>query len=502
MYSILSDDDFFEKINPNEELKKFYELIDDENLINNFFNDLELKDARNSNYTRYVNINILKFKNLPAEYNSIVNEIEKLYQTIDLERILKTSPEETIEIEGILDLIYKYINDLETLLNSSLNKLEKLNNEKQLKLKQIDYSQIPKEILKVYLNKYNDIVLFNATMEDNVFDNYKRQLKRKEYICELYKLINLEMDIESPNEDIILKLNKEISDEIANIYGKIQYLEDLMIENSSYKDEFVLFNNYIKGLLAYDDEKYSDVRKVHDLLCNDLQIKSMIYYYEECFSSEREKKLKEETFIYNKFGIKNIINSLDYVSANYMNELTEEEKILVNELYNKINKNNYNIDEIYNRFKVLINNIWKRSISDVYSYNKKDNYCFICTNNQFIDEKYQAILITNKILERVNKYEDYQIGFICNYNDNILYITENEDIMTEEYNDMSDLKTPKQLEQEFLNFKVCNRIALNGYKTKVTGVYFINDGDISKYKKAVELSNQYKLPLVILKKDN
>ena len=95
------------------------------------------------------------------------------------------------------------------------------------------------------------------------------------------------------------------------------------------------------------------------------------------------------------------------------------------------------------------------------------------------------------------------IGFICGYNDNILYITENDDIMSvEDYDDMSNLKTPLQLEQEFMNFKVCNRIALNGFKTKVEAVYYINDGNMDKYMKAIELANMYKLPLIELKKDN
>ena len=72
--------------------------------------------------------------------------------------------------------------------------------------------------------------------------------------------------------------------------------------------------------------------------------------------------------------------------------------------------------------------------------------------------------------------------------------------MTVNHNDMSNLKTPKQIEQEFINFKVCNRIALNGYLTDITGVYLIDDNDILKYKKAVSLSNQYNLPLIIIKK--
>ena len=152
--------------------------------------------------------------------------------------------------------------------------------------------------------------------------------------------------------------------------------------------------------------------------------------------------------------------------------------------------------------KLVVRNIWNDTITYVYSFDPNKDYYFICSNNQFIDEKYQTILISNKELNRVDDYEDYQIGFICGYNDNIMYITENDDIMTVNSDDMSNLKTPLQIEQEFMNFKVCNRIALDGYKTKIQAVYYINDGNIEKYVKAIELANIYKLPLIQLKKDN
>ena len=101
----------------------------------------------------------------------------------------------------------------------------------------------------------------------------------------------------------------------------------------------------------------------------------------------------------------------------------------------------------------------------------------------------------------MDDYEDYQIGFICGYNDNILYMTENDDIMTVDNDDMSNLKTPLQLEQEFINFRICNRIALDGYITKIEAVYLIDDGNMDKYIKAVELANMYNLPLIKFKKE-
>ena len=55
----------------------------------------------------------------------------------------------------------------------------------------------------------------------------------------------------------------------------------------------------------------------------------------------------------------------------------------------------------------------------------------------------------------------------------------------------------------YLQIKINNdNIKNNGYKTKIEAVYYINDGNMDKYKKAVELANMYKLPLIELKKTN
>ena len=38
------------------------------------------------------------------------------------------------------------------------------------------------------------------------------------------------------------------------------------------------------------------------------------------------------------------------------------------------------------------------------------------------------------------------------------------------------------------------------FKTKLEAVYYINDGNMDKYKKAIELANTYKLPLIEFRK--
>jgi len=492
-------DDYVNGFNLSEELKKFYQIINDEEQMEELTEEKDLTEIRNDLYKRYSDINLVSLEKLPSDFETIVNEIKKIYSYVSPNKILTSNFEESYEIKKIIDLIYYHLEKLNEMLKIELTELEISNNDRQLKIKNIDFSTFDKKILHEILNKYSDIVLYSGYEEENIIDNYNRQLIRKKDLNDLYRIIKLELHDPNDNKNILKKLNGQINIEINNINNKISYLEDLMIEKSKYEKEFNTFKSYFTNVIAYDDNDYSDVNRVYHIICEDLKFKSLIYYFEENLIKEIEKIKRDETFVYEKIGIKNIKKSLDYISANYM-DLLEEEKNTINSLYNILSNDKIALKEIYNKLSQIVIKIWKETITDPYQYASDKDFCFICSNNQFIDEKYQAILITNKMLDRVDDYSDYEIGFICGFNNNILYVTENEDIMTVDYNDMSNLKTPKQIEQEFINFKVCNRMALNGYLTKVSAVYIIDNKDPIKYKKAVELSNQYKLPLIVLKK--
>ena len=323
------------------------------------------------------------------------------------------------------------------------------------------------------------------------------------YINEILKLLNNEEEnkIKSITQDRLKPLNIVIKIEINKFREKITYLQDLMPENSKYKKEFDNFIEFFNKLIAYDDTNYESARQTFEILIDDERLNKNIISFEELFVNERNSRKKEEEFVYNKVGIKNLTKSLDYIIANYSDELSDDNKNIIQHIYDKLNSSDYNIEELNKAFKLVVRGIWKSQITNIYNFNPNEDYYFICSNNQFIDEKYQTILITKKEIDRVDNYDDYQIGFICGYNDNIMYITENDDIMTVDNDDMSNLKTPLQLEQEFINFKICNRIALNGYKTKIEAVYIINDGNMEKYVKAVELADMYKLPLIELNKN-
>lgn len=64
------------------------------------------------------------------------------------------------------------------------------------------------------------------------------------------------------------------------------------------------------------------------------------------------------------------------------------------------------------------------------------------------------------------------------------------------------LKLPNQVENNFNNLKESYKIALDGNKTVLTAVYFIDDGDINKLNIAIELANTYNIPLIRMKRDN
>ena len=486
--------DFIEDKNTSDELKNFYKLIYEE--------PSNLTLLIDQNKERYSSINLKDIEGLPEEFYNIVEEIKKIYNFILPETLEMENLDQAKENKKIIDILINYINKLKDMLKEETEELSQKNKNRQEKIKKINYSNIDKKTLVEILEKYNNLLYCMYSKNDNVFAEYKKQIKIKREINKIYRLINLEIDYENDSKNKLEDLKEKTSKELKKLYDKIIYLEDLMIEGSKHLKEFLDFKKLFLKVTAYDDNNYIEVNKVYNFIKDNNVLLNKFNELELALINEREYKNKEQDFIFEKIGKKNIKISLDYISANYIDKLNYASKQIINELYNDIIKEDCNVFDSYKKLKRVVNYIWRTNMTDVFSYDPGNDFCFICTNNQFIDEKYQAILITKQMLERVENYSDYQIGFICNFNDNILYVTENDDIMLADNNDMSNLKTPKQIEQEFLNFKIRNRIALNGYITSISAVYFINDGDYIKYRKAVELANQYKLPLLVLKKDN
>lgn len=497
--------EYFENMNLDADMESFYNLIDDPKLVDEYQKRTKLNKLRIENHRRYHNIRISKLENLTYDFNYIIRDTLNLYKTIDARRLLAHTYEKAENTKLILNKIYRNLNRLDRIVKNTLNDLIKRNDEieKKLSVEYFNNFKLKSTDKKILMIIYNKLLLIDPIVSGDSYDNLDVQMKRNKYITDIFKILGMDVKELCISEDEKLKdLNKKINDKILEYKDKIIYLEDLIQENSRYSDNFNKFRNHFNSMIAYDDSDYDSTKNIYEFLYNDDNLKLSIKKYEELFIDERENNRKEENFVYEKFGIKNAKSSLEYIKKNYLDSLDKESKDVIEHISNKIESGKYDLVQVEKALSVIVKDIWKKSITDVYFYNPKENYCFLCSNNAFIDEKYQAILITKNEINKVNNYFDYQIGFICCYNDNLLYMTDNEDINSVSFNDLSNLKTPIQIEQEFINFRICNRIALDGRKTSFEAVYYINDGNKEKYTHAVELANTYKLPLIVIKKDN
>lgn len=472
--------------------------------MNKILNDDKLTKLHNENHKRYHNIDILKLKQLPSIFSEKVDDILKLYDSINGMEILEADLNNSFNISKLLDSIDSRYTKLTNCIKTYLKQITSQNDEAQKKFSKAYFENlaINKSQKKYLIEKYSDLILYNSYIEQDPFFEVNRQLERQNRINEILKSINKEQLNQLKIKDInkLEVLNKDI-DKLRHQYEeKFTYLDDIIPENSKYQKQYDDLKSFYYKIIAYDNQDYENTKQTYEILIDETKLKEYILECERLFIGEREDKLEKERFIYEKVGVKNLKKSIEYILSSYINDIDEFDKKVIEYANDCLNKNE-NIETSNKLVKAIVNKLWLKSITDVNSFNNDKDYCFICSNNQFINPRYQAILITKKEIELVDDYADYQIGFICNYNDNIMYITENVDIMSvEDYNDMSNLKTPLQLEKEFINFKICNRIALNGYITKIVGVYIINDGDMDKYVKAVELANSYNLPLIDIKK--
>lgn len=497
--------DYFENMNLDLDMKSLYDLMDDPRLTDEYEKRTRLNKLRTENHRRYHNIRISKLENLTYDFNYIIRDTLNLYRTIDSRRLLAHTYDKAENTKAILDKIYRNLNRLDRIVKSTLKDLIKRNDEieEKLSVEYFNEFNLTSTDRKLLMIIYNKLLLIDPIVSGDAYDNLNIQMKRNKYITDILKILGIDSEKLCISEGEILKnLNEQVNDKIVEYKSKINYLEDLIQENSKYSDNFNKFRNYFNSMIAYDDSDYDSTKNIYEFLYNDDNLKLSMKKYEELFIDEREKNIKEEKFVYEKFGIKNVKNSLEYIKNNYLDNLDKDSKDVIEHISNKLESGKYDLQQVEKALGVIVKDIWKKTITDVYSYNPKENYCFLCSNNAFIDEKYQAILITKNEINKVNNYYDYQTGFICNYNDNLLYMTDNEDINTVNYNDLSNLKTPIQIEYEFINFRICNRIALDGRKTSFEAVYYINDGNKEKYEHAVVLANTYKLPLIVINKDN
>lgn len=493
-------EDYFLNMDLNEDLKQIYEIINDDELNIHYKKEKKLFFLRNQNYKNYCDINLEKYIDLPESLNKKLKDIKILYNELNPKQLLNEDEIEALKHKRNINKIFNLIQELDEQINEKLHDLEKLNNldQSKISISYFDSLNLNEKLKLDVLNIYNQIIICSSEIGENDIESLKLEIKRRELLNQIFKLLNIinSSTTSGSDDQELLTLNNKISSLIENYENKLEYLDNLMIQNSKYFEEYSNFKAFFSKVFTYNKSDYKECKKTYEILSDDLKFKVIANNYEELFIKEK----KEKDFISEKLGIKNISKSLDYISANYIEILNDLDKSTIEDIYKLISSNNYDIKTIRLKLESIVRNIWNKTMTDFPNEMSGDNFYFLCSNNQFLEPKYETILLTKRIVERMEDYHDYQIGFICNYNKNILYITDNDDIMSVDDSDMSSLKTPLQIEQEYINFNVLNKVVLNGLSTRIAAVYFIDDGDAKKYAKALELSNSYGLPLVNIKK--
>lgn len=491
-------EDIYEKFSKSS---KYYENLEIENFMNKIYSfstpsypdDYELKKLRNNNHKIYTSIDLIKLSKLPEVLQPYSKKIINAIKSIKEKDLLKENMSDAQYHAEVLKNIQDDMKNMDKAVRTTLKELIK-SNDKNLAKINIDEIDIKhKERIE---RLYNDVIL---TAVGNTLDDYEDlfiQLDRKEKIMRLFDAVN-KYDIEwkdKKEKEKIAELNAGIDDRIAFYREKINYLKDLLMEQSRYQNKLISFTYYFDEKITYNKSDIKDVKKMYDMLQPDNIIDNKISKLENLFSQERELFKKENEFAKEKTGRTNLKNTLRYLKNYYNKKLTKKELEVVENNLGKVDTEDINI--LKESTKKIVDRIWKKSITDIYNYNVTKDYYFIVSKTPFKEENFETILITKKMIEKVNIFDDFEIGFICNYDDNILLTTENNEIPSIIYDDLSNLKTPIQLEQEFVNFKVCNRLALNGYKTDIIGVYYIDTKKRKIYEKAVKLANEYDLPLI------
>ncbi len=498
-------DEYFASLNLDKEINKISKQYNIEDEIDEYGKNAYLSEMRSENHYRYYNIDFIKLENLTEDINVYVRSIKDLYKLIDPKFLLTENEVQATQHKIVLDKIYSYLSIIDEKVDKTLKIITPNNNIKQAKfsLDLFKRANVPSKVLNELTDLYSELVIIGSYYETDKYIDLKNQVKRKRNISKIYSLLNVKepkiIDIDKSEE--IELLNQKIDRARRDYMDKIQYLGDIIPKGKEFNARLNKLRKNISVLFSYDDRNISSARNVWTRIQSSQKLNDEIKDLEDMFIDEIERVKKEKNFVFDKVGIKNIKRTLDYIDVYYMHMLDNDARQVVTYMINNLNAGKYNATNMNKALRIIVDDIWRRAITDVKDYNPDGEYYFLCTNNPFIDEKYQTILITRKEISKVNNYEDYQIGFICGYNDNILYATENEDIMSVRFDDMSNLKTPKQIEDEFINFKVCNRIALNGFNTKLKAVYYIDDGDSIKLEKALDLSTSYNLPLIKIKKD-
>ena len=458
-------------------LKTFDKILNEEikdKIINYKHDDIEIDDE--------------------TEFNIKINGT--IHYKMDIESFIKNN-----------NLLNEKLDDLETLKRNQVKYIldNKNNKEKIIKdtlLENLILLFIPKrDILSYGMCTYLGNKFSSSCNLNTLSRYYKEEL-----------IIQKLIDILGENEVLKSILNGNLN----SLKEKYNELDDSNTFDDIYNSLQKEFDYYYKNInkVYYIDSLYNYSNLNYDNIIN-------------LIDKTRVKKEEHDRII--ELRINSIMDSLKELER-YMIILKEKEK---NDLYYStlnikriIEKNNNSIYfndilEIEKNLKSITDYIWNYYINYEGEYDPNSNYYFLVQNyNQSDDEDFTIMhLITNDHIRVPINKNRYKYGFVYKIKpgaiiysslDNIIYhetdinntrtINIDEKLLEIEDQIYSILLTPRSLFLKTLNEnKEYNSVLVNKKYVTKRAVYSIckseNDMD---YKKAVELSNKYELPLILL----
>lgn len=333
-------------------------------------------------------------------------------------------------------------------------------------------------------------------------------------LAEKYKL---------PYENIISSKEKEIALFVKEIVG-----EEILLNGIINSNDLEIEKNYN---LYSEVEKYSDFKKqINDRYLNykkkigKIYLMDSLYEYEKLEYSKtknlesvknkkmdlNDNKLKRLSSIkmclVNISAYKILFNAFE--QAELESYIVEINKIISKLMqYGKIKVSEYIDDEYPKMLKIeeecqkFSNRLWNNCTTSLKEYKNTNEFNFL-VSTEVQRDKTKASLVSSNMLRNI-KNVDLKYGYILELKDEgIISAKSNK---TNDIGDESTLVTPGMIvSKNIKEKKLTNEIIIDTKKVYATGIYCFTDEDYmnnSNYLKAVELSEEDNLPVIMIDKN-
>ena len=355
----------------------------------------------------------------------------------------------------------------------------------------------------IYFTQNKDDVISLGTAKiicDKLVQKYK--LPYEDIIPSKEKEIALFVK-EIVSEDVLLKgiINKD-SKEIEKNYNLYSENENYKSFTNQLNDKYANYKNKIEkiyltdSLFEYEKLEYSKVKNIE-----------LIKNRKKDLNDDKLKRLSSiKMALLNINAHKILFNAME--RAELENYIIEINKIISKLMqYGKTNLSNY-IDEEYSKMleieeaaKNYANKIWSNYTTSLKNYKETREFNFI-VSTELKNNEIKASLVTSEMLRNI-KNVDLKYGYILELKDNAVQSVTS-DKKTNTLN-KSILSTPNMVINANVKAnKLENELSINPKKVYATGIYCFVDDDYlnnSSYLKAVELSEEDNLPVIMINKN-